>query len=230
MVLYRIAGLTVEMAVSGRTAQQAAPYAASGTGPADIVVSCDPRRIMERSDWIEDLDMAEYMGSGDSFAWQLLDHDGFQLHASAVELDGRAYLFSGHCGAGKSTHSAKWLRLFGAEYLNDDKPALRREHGVWYAYGTPWSGKWDISANRGAPLGALAFISRSEDGENTMQRLKPAEALPLLLCQTLRMLRRERMERLLDLADMLLREIPIWSLACGDNDEAALLSREKMQL
>lgn len=33
---------------------------------------------------------------------------GFYLHSSAVELDGRAYLFSGKSGVGKSTHTRLW--------------------------------------------------------------------------------------------------------------------------
>ena len=38
---------------------------------------------------------------------------GFYLHSSAVELDGRAYLFSGKSGVGKSTHTRLWQQIFG---------------------------------------------------------------------------------------------------------------------
>lgn len=50
------------------------------------------------------------------------------------------------------------MRLFGASILNDDKPALRRESGVWQVYGTPWSGKEALNQNRNAPLRAICFL------------------------------------------------------------------------
>lgn len=43
----------------------------------------------------------------------------FALHASAVEMDGRAVLFSGRCGSGKSTLAAGFLKR-GARLLSDD--------------------------------------------------------------------------------------------------------------
>ena len=66
-------------------------------------------------------------------------YNGLMLHASAAALGGRAYLFSGPCGRGKSTHTRLWQQTFGeaVQVFNDDKPALRRLDGRWYAYGTP---------------------------------------------------------------------------------------------
>ena len=218
----RIADLLVRLEAGGRTARQAGPYRVPACpGPPDLVVSCDPGRVMEANPWITDRDTAEYMGTGADFARKLLAFSGLQLHASAVELGGKAWLFSGPCGVGKSTHGEKWLRLFGAELLNDDKPALRRMEAGWMAYGTPWSGKHDLSRPAGAPVGALVFLAR---GENHMERLRPTEALPLFLSQTPRALPRQGLERLLELADRLLREVPVWRLACRDDDGAALLS------
>ena len=137
MARYRIADLTVQMDVSGRTEQQAAPYLARQDSPVDIVLTLDVARFLEKYPQLQDLDTAQYIGTGAVFAMEILRFEGFQFHASAVMLDGRAYLFSAPPGTGKSTHTEKWCRLFGAEIINDDKPVLRRINGDWMVYGTP---------------------------------------------------------------------------------------------
>ena len=226
MKRYQIAGLTVDMNAFGRTEIQAEPYRVSADGPADITINCDARRVLELNPEMGTLDMAYYLGSGIHFARGLLRYSGIYLHSSAVVLDGKAYLFSADSGTGKSTHTAKWCRLFGATYLNDDKPVLRRENGTWIAYGTPWSGKNDLSAVASAPLGGIAFLRRGQS--NTIAPMSPAEAVPKLVAQSLWRLSREMMITQLTLADDLLQTVPIWDLACQNNDEAAYLSHKVM--
>jgi len=226
MAQYQIAGLAVEMDVFGRTLRQAVPYEETFEGPADIRVTCDPQQLLELHPELRDLDAAEDRGSGTSFAKQLLKHGGFQLHSSAVLLEGKAYLFSAPSGTGKSTHTEKWCRLYGAAYLNDDKPALRRGEDGWTAYGTPWSGKHDLSMPRSAPLGSVAFLRQGE--ANEICRLEPAEGVEMLISQSLRFLNAEQMGLQLDLLDRLLREVPVWQLTCRNDDAAAELSYRHM--
>lgn len=223
---YVIADLAVDMEPEGRTKGQAAAYAAPALGPADITINVNAREILEKNPMLGDLEMAYYMGSGAWFARDLLDFSGFQLHASAIALDGRAYLFSAYSGTGKSTHTEKWRRLFGARYINDDKPALRLVNGVWMAYGTPWSGKHDLSSPEGFPVGGIAFLERGD--HNAIRRLTPAEALPLIMSQTMKFLSLERMNTKLTLLDQCLRTVPVWLLTCQNNDEAAFVSHEAM--
>lgn len=226
MERYEIAGLQVDMAVSGRTKRQAAAYAVPASGAAELILQCDPAAVLRQYPELGDPEDAEYVGTGSLFAKRLLDFGGFQLHASAVVTDGRAYLFSAPSGMGKSTHAEKWVRLFGASYLNDDKPALRRQGDIWMAYGTPWSGKHDLSSPTGAPLGGIAFLWRGQ--ENRITAMEAAQALPLLMSQTVYRLPREQMERLLTMADHILRNVPIWRLECRNDDEAARVSYAAM--
>lgn len=221
---YEIAGLRVSMAVSGRTLEQAAAYAAPAVGAPDIVLSDNSDWILNKYPQLGDLDTAQYIGTGVSFARALMEHDGFQLHASSVILDGKAYLFSAYSGTGKSTHTEKWVRLFGARYLNDDKPALRLIDGIWTAYGTPWSGKHDISSPEGAPVGAVVFLERGD--KNQILPIQPAKAVPFLLAQISRVHPRAHTERMLELADSFLRSVPVWMLTCRNDDEAAYICRD----
>lgn len=156
-------------------------------------------------------------------------YNGLMLHASAAALGGRAYLFSGPCGRGKSTHTHLWQQTFGeaVQVFNDDKPALRRLDGRWYAYGTPWCGKDGINLNQKWPLGGICFLEKSQ--ENRIRRLPAAEALPLILAQTTYRLQPHSMELLLASLDSLLREIPVFLLENRPEEAAARLSFETMR-
>lgn len=156
-------------------------------------------------------------------------YNGLMFHASAAALGGRAYLFSGPCGRGKSTHTHLWQQTFGeaVQVFNDDKPALRRLDGRWYAYGTPWCGKDGINLNQKWPLGGICFLEKSQ--ENRIRRLPAAEALPLILAQTTYRLPPQYMELLLASLDSLLREIPVFLLENRPEEAAARLSFETMR-
>ena len=130
---YIIAGLRVRMDTFGRTLSQAEPYLTETVGDADIVIVSDPQQLKEQQPHLT-LDDCEYLCTGGSFYRQLLLHKGLMLHASAVVMDGYAYLFSAPCGTGKSTHTDMWKAAFGdaVVMLNDDKPALKKEQDRWY--------------------------------------------------------------------------------------------------
>lgn len=226
MKRYFIAGLTVDMEASGRTEVRAAPYEIPPVGPADITLNCDAEAILKLNPFLEDLEMAAYMGFGAIFSRKLLNFDGSFLHSSAVIYDGRAYLFSAPSGTGKSTHTEKWCRLFQATYLNDDKPALRLVDGQWMAYGTPWSGKHDLSSPVGVPLGGIAFLKRGD--ENKICALPPSKAVPNFMSQSLWKLQKDQMEKQLALLDSLVRSVPIWELTCRNDDDAAFVSFKAM--
>ena len=226
MKRYEIAGLLVDLEAGGRTLKQAAPYVVPACGPADMVVQIDVAATARLNPDIDDPDMIEYLGTGSRFAALLPRFQGLMLHSSAVICEGKAYLFTAPSGVGKSTHTEKWVRLFGAEYLNDDKPALRLVDGQWMAYGTPWSGKYYLSAPRGVPLGGIAVVERGE--ENRICPMSPVDALPFIMSQTAHKLTRKQMERMLTVMDDLLQHIPVWKLICRNEDEAAILSHGAM--
>lgn len=226
MKRYSIAGLTVDMEASGRTEERAKPYEISSDGPADITLNCDAEAILKLNPFLEDLETAAYMGFGAIFSRKLLNFDGSFLHSSAVVYDGKAYLFSAPSGTGKSTHTEKWCRLFHATYLNDDKPALRLVDGQWMAYGTPWSGKHDLSSPVGVPLGGIAFLKRGD--ENKICALPPSKAVPNFMSQSLWKLQKDQMEKQLALLDSIVRSVPIWELTCRNDDDAAFVSFHAM--
>lgn len=215
----------MEMTASGRTARQGAAYAAPADGgPADFTVSCHMEKLMARYPKADKSEL-EYIGTAGSFARKLIGYQGFVLHSSSVAFQERAYLFSAYSGTGKSTHTEKWIRLFGAELINDDKPALRKEEGIWYAYGTPWSGKGDNN-NLKVPVGGLAFLKRGE--ENHIQKISLQEAFLLIYPQIPYGGTKEEREQLLSLAEQFLKDVPVWLLTCKNEDAAAELAMHAM--
>ena len=160
---YRIADLRVAMDSFGRTDLQAAPYEIPVIGEPDITIRAASERLHQNNPGVS-LDICEYLCTGSSFYTQLLHFGGMMLHSSCVVMDDKAYLFTAPCGTGKSTHTRLWLEQFGdrAYILNDDKPALRFVDGVWYAYGTPWSGKHGRDSNIAVPLAGICILERGE--------------------------------------------------------------------
>ncbi len=175
---------------------------------------------------VED-DLLEYMLTGGAFYKILIQYQGMMLHASAVEWNEKAYLFSAPSGTGKSTHTSLWLKEFpGSAILNDDKPALRLEEGAVFVYGTPWSGKTDLNLNHRVPLGGICFLERGK--ENHIRRLSTGEAVALMLDQTVRPSGREPMTELLNVLDGILRFIPVYVMQCNMEPEAAHVSHRAM--
>lgn len=224
---YKIADLTVAMESYGRTIDQAKPYQIEPCENVDITITSYRDIMKERYPTIDD-DAAEYMGTSGGFYKELLNFDGFQFHSSAVVVDGKAYLFSANSGTGKSTHTGLWLKNFGdrAFILNDDKPALRRVDGVWYAYGTPWSGKNDISVNTGVPVAGIAMLERNPTNEIVPYSGK--NAIFDVFVQTNRPKAAAYRIKLLELLDTLIRDVPVWKLKCNMDPEAAIVSYEAM--
>lgn len=100
-----------------------------------------------------------------SFIYSAAHHHVILVHGSSVVVNGRAALFVGPSGVGKSTHSRLWTRyVAGSELLNDDQPALRlMPDGRVCVYGTPWSGKTPCYKNRGAELKAIFRMMQAAD-------------------------------------------------------------------
>ena len=226
-LFYRIADLTVKMETFGRTLSQAESYRCQPVERPDFCVEGHWEALQKTAPQLNP-DECEYINTGSDFYLQLLKHQGLVLHASAVVLDGQAYLFTAPSGTGKSTHTQLWLRLFGnrAKILNDDKPALRKVDGIWYAYGTPWSGKTDLNIPERAPLAGICILARG--AENRIVPAMGKETVTFLMSQTIRPSKKELAWNLLELMDDLIKTVPIWNLQCNTDIQAAQVSCDAM--
>jgi len=227
-MLCKISDLIVEIPATGDMPQRCREYITEDKGNgADIIIRAD---LYKYDSWPTlSEDGVIYMESGFQFYFQLLMFDGIMLHASAVEYEGKAYLFSGPSGRGKSTHTRLWQKIYGdkVQVFNDDKPALRRIDGKWYAYGTPWAGKHGINRNIKVPLGGICFIKRGQ--ENKISRMDKTKAVQNIIGQsTSKTSDVNKINNLLNSVDKLIREIPIFELECLPDEAAAILSSTTM--
>ena len=139
------------------------------------------------------------------FAQAALLHSAVSLHSSTVVKDGKAYMFMGRSGTGKSTHSRLWLEHLGAALLNDDNPIVRIVDGKALVYGSPWSGKTPCYKDKSAPIAAMVRLAQAP--ENRFERKSEIEAFAILLpgCSVLRFDRNlygNLCETLIELAEM----------------------------
>jgi len=233
MKLHRIADLYVAVDYKYPTMINQAPKYETDDKPQiiDILVRASDTSIealkSEQPALTED--DCEYLITGANFYDALILFDGLMIHSSAVIYNGEAYLFSADSGTGKSTHTQLWLKAFGekAKILNDDKPAVRIIDNSVYAYGTPWSGKTNWNENIKAPLKGICFIHRSENNE--IHRVDPASIIQELLKQTMRPRDKSKMSKLLDNIDNLLKKVPVYTMGCNMDVEAAHVAYEAMK-
>lgn len=100
----------------------------------------------------------------DQLIWipPLAQAGGVFLHACGAVLDGRAFVFAGHSGDGKTT-LAQLLEDEGLPILSDERIALRRDEEGYRAYGTPWPGEGERVSSASHPLGALFVLRKAEE-------------------------------------------------------------------
>ncbi|MBQ3762466.1 MAG: hypothetical protein II875_10725 [Clostridia bacterium] len=88
-----------------------------------------------------------------------IEYGILMVHAAAIELNGKGYMFSAHSGIGKTTHVLNWRRMYpNTLIINGDKPfvdIINRK-----IYGSPWCGKEKLGDNTSASLSGVILLER----------------------------------------------------------------------
>lgn len=228
--------LLIECIVSESLPEASLPYAGKGydtdvfadgksvqrlfcTGRIPAAISCfDARDPAQSKTYFTPDSFQLLMGGSYTFTTlslvQLLLRAGVLfLHASFIEYNGRAILFSAPCGTGKSTQAALWEKCLGACVVNGDKVAVSLSDGAVFAHGVPFSGTSGICNDRSLPLAALVLLSQAP--EDTVLRVRGLHAFRNVMSNVY-----------LDLADPtegglaavaltdILEKTPVYSFAC----------------
>jgi hypothetical protein len=112
----------------------------------------------------------------------LAKEGGFLLHAASAVRNGRAFLFAGVSGAGKTTIAS--LAPKDAVLLTDEISYVRKEADGYSACGTPFTGELaKLGENIQAPIAALYLLAKGP--RNQIEPLGNAEAVRALLSSIL---------------------------------------------
>lgn len=225
--IYTFAGTPVELVTRyGETHRRCAAYRCGGppafsvqAAPEDIARIQATMRTADGDLYTDDA--AEFCAVLPLLEAQLLARDVLLFHASAVAMDGAAYLFAAKSGTGKSTHTGYWRACFGARavMINDDKPFLHVTPRGVTVYGSPWCGKHHLNNNLSAPVRGLCLLERA--GKDFIEPLTPAQAFPALYRQTCLMEDRAGRLRQLALVDQLSKAVPLYRLGATMSPAAA---------
>jgi len=158
------------------------------------------------------------------FAFTTAKKGALEMHASVTVKDGKGFLFLGHSGTGKSTHSRLWMEAFEeARLLNDDNPVLRLlPNNEVRVYGSPWSGKTPCYINRNVPVGGIVKLSQAPKNEIRVLRLPEAYAYMLSSASGLKIVP-EMMDALYQTIAAIIQIVPLHGLDCLPDTDAARL-------
>lgn len=108
----------------------------------------------------------------------LAGRGGFLLHAASAIRNGRAFLFTGVSGAGKTTIAG--LAPADATLLTDEISYVRKEANGYEACGTPFTGELQkLGENISAPIAAVYLLAKGP--VNRIEPVSAAEAARALL-------------------------------------------------
>jgi hypothetical protein len=142
---------------------------------------------------------------------------GFLLHSASAIRNGRAFLFSGVSGAGKTTISR--LAPADATLLSDEISYVRLLGERYYAFGTPFAGDLGISGeNVKAPLHTIYFLKKGD--RNRIKPISPADAAGTLLRNVLFFADDESLvRRVFQTACEFVSRIPVFELTFRPDEE-----------
>lgn len=152
------------------------------------------------------------------------------FHSSVVEHLGRAYMFLGKSGTGKSTHSRLWLKYIErTQLVNDDHPVVRiTKKGTAIVYGSPWSGKTPCYRNVNYPIGGIVKLEQAP--ENQIRRLEGVEAYAAIVPSISgKRWDKNMADGLHETENALAMSVPVWHLRCLPDRAAAELCYEKVK-
>ena len=137
----------------------------------------------------------------------LASRGGLLLHAASAVREGKAFLFSGVSGAGKTTISR--YAPADVRLLTDEISYLRDSQGGFLACGTPFAGELaKAGENLAAPLDTLFFLQKGS--ENRIESMSPADALRAVMRNILFFTHDQRLvNQVFNSACKLIQQVPV---------------------
>ena len=152
----------------------------------------------------------------------------FALHSASILYRDQAWLFSGHSGMGKSTHTNLWKEQFGTEIINGDLNLIgQNEKGQPTVYGMPWCGTSGIASTKSYLLGGIVLLGRSKNDhfESLSQDQKIVRVMQRMISPVWT---EDMLEANLKCAAKLVQQVPIYYLLCTKEPSAAQVMKSQI--
>lgn len=155
--------------------------------------------------------------------------DVVSLHSSLVQLpDGRAILFTAPSGTGKSTQAELWEKYRNTVTINGDRSMIRKQNGIWEAYGSPFAGSSGIYRNMSAPIALIVVLRQAV--QNKIYRIPTGKAFRYLYSETVMPRWNETAHnRIMDVLTQIIGEIPIVMAECTPDERAVCMVEQYLR-
>lgn len=149
----------------------------------------------------------------------VIEKQGVILHASFIEHNGKAILFTAPSGTGKSTQADLWRKHRNAEIVNGDRAVIRLIDGKAYACGIPFAGSSTYCKNRTLPLESIVYLGQAP--ETTIEKLQGIQGFKKIWegC-TVNTWNQEDVAKALDIVQEITAKIPVYYLQCTPDKSA----------
>ncbi len=155
---------------------------------------------------------------------------GIPIHSSVNVYNGKAVLFLGESGTGKSTHTRLWREnIPGTFLLNDDSPIIKVSTGSDGAAsvvvcGSPWSGKTPCYKKEEYPVAAIVRLSQAP--ANTISKLSKLSSFGAIYpsCPPSFAHDEHLSDNICNTISSIIKTVPVYHLNCLPDAQAAFLS------
>ena len=167
----------------------------------------------------------------------------FAIHSASILYRDQVWIFSGHSGMGKSTHTNLWKEQFGTEIINGDLNLIgwnigkqdssgqnvnklgSKGHPI--VYGMPWCGTSGIASTKSYPLGGIVLLGRSDNDhfESLTNDQKIVRVMQRMISPVWT---EDMLETNLKCAAKLAKEVPIYYLLCTKEPSSAYVMKARI--
>lgn len=151
--------------------------------------------------------------------YSMIDSSVLAFHGVLMEFNGKGIVICAPSETGKTTHARLWRDEKNALIINGDNSCCVKEDGVWKGFGIPWSGTSGEQINRRVEIAAMVILERAD--ENKAYRVNEYDAF----CNLHSLVQypswdAKRSERVIDLFNEFLKDIPVFRLECRPDADA----------
>ncbi len=210
MSIYRISDLNVEITTNSATVAEAIkPYEVQYQERPNLSLFLTDDRLLELMEENEGrtADVIETVYIATLYSWALFDFNGFPIHATAVEQDGKAILF-----AAPFEDNLDFMSLLPQDKVfTYDYPGVRMQDDLYYAFDTPFGMKGKY-AKRGKklPLEAIVFVDSGRF--DSLRVLEAKDFVPMFMRAVALNVRHERTKHTLFILERVMHRVKFYGV------------------